>query len=100
MYRSRKYTPEKAKRMAAARVRGVEAGPSPGYPQELPDLRRTVLIIDYDQGQPITYRIDLYKSDRVDCYKAVVEGAVWKARVGWSAVLEGVRKSFVRVRSI
>ena len=39
------------------RVEGVE----PRYPRELPALRRTLIIIDYDFGR-VEQRIDLYRS--------------------------------------
>ena len=55
-------------------------------------------MIDFDHGK-VVERMDLYKTNRVDCYRAVVNGMVWKERVGWTQVLNGLRKSFVRVGS-
>jgi serine protease inhibitor ecotin len=74
------------------------AGPAPDYPQPLPELRRTIIVVDHDFGT-IEHRIDLYRTNRVDCYRAVVGGIVWKKSIGWARVLEAVRKSFVRVLS-
>jgi len=48
------------------RLEGVE----PRYPRELPALRRTVIIIDYDFGR-VEHRIDLYRTPRIDCWRAV-----------------------------
>jgi len=61
----------------------------------LPDLRRTVIVIDYDSGQPVARRIDLYRTPRVDVYRAEADGAPW-AVMGWSAVLAGLRKAIPR----
>ena len=33
---------------------------------ELPLLRRVVIVIDYDSGQPVEHRIELYRTRRVD----------------------------------
>jgi serine protease inhibitor ecotin len=86
---------EAAKR---ARERARLEQPAPDYPQPLPDLRRTIIVIDHDFGT-IEHRIDLYRTRRVDCYKAVVGGVVWRKSIGWARVLEAVRKSFVHVMS-
>lgn len=65
---------------------------------ELPELRRVIEVTDYDSDQPATHRIELYRSDRIDCYRAVVDGQLWKTRIGWSRVLEGLRKVLPRLR--
>lgn len=96
----RKRTKQSAKmaiaRAAKARIR--EDGPAPDYPLTLPDLRRTIIIIDHDFGD-VEHRIDLYRTNRIDCYRAVADGKEWKRRAGWSTVLEGIRKSFLRVQA-
>lgn len=61
-----------------------------------PDLRRRIIVIDYDFGK-VVHRIDLYKTNRIDCYRAIADGKPWHERIGWAKVLEGVRKSFLRV---
>ncbi len=73
--------------------------PAPDYPAPLPDLRREIIIIDHDFGT-VSHHIELFKTNRVDCYKAVADGKLWHKRIGWSRVLEGIRKSFVRVGSV
>jgi len=79
---------------AAKRV----AGPSPDYPVPLPDLRRRVIVIDYDFGEHI-HTLDLYRTNRRDCYRVVADGTEWKERIGWSRILAGLRKSMPRVGS-
>jgi len=71
------------------RLEGSEPGP-------MPLLRRTLIIIDYDFGR-VEHRIDLYRTPRIDCYRAVADGVEWKRRIGWSKVLAGLRVKFPRV---
>lgn len=94
----RKRTQQSAK-MAAARAakdRVRLESPAPEYPPTMPELRRRIVITDFDFGE-VTHTIDLYRSNRIDCYRVVADGVEWKKRSGWSAVLEGIRKSFLRV---
>lgn len=96
----RKRTRMSAKMAAArsAKARKRLEGPAPEYPPDLPDLRRTIIIRDHDFGE-VEHRIDLYRTNRIDCYRVVADGVEWKRRAGWSTVLEAVRKSFLRVSS-
>lgn len=82
--------------MREAKERIRAGSPAPNYPTILPDLRREVIIIDYDFGT-VTHHIKLFKTGRVDCYRAVADGKLWKERIGWSRVLEGLRKSMPRI---
>ncbi len=82
--------------MREAKERKRIEGPAPDYPVILPELRRRIIVIDYDFGE-VVHQIDLYKAGRVDCYRAVADGQLWHERIGWAKVLEGVRKSFIRV---
>ena len=96
MYRRRlKYSKKMAALRAAKERRRLE-GPAPEYPAELPDLRRIVVVIDFDFGKVVEV-MRLYKTSRVDCYRAVVNGRVWRERVGWTQVLNALRRSFLRV---
>ena len=72
--------------------------PSRAIPANCRRLRRTLIIIDYDFGR-VEHRIDLYRTRRVDCYRAVADGVEWKRRIGWSKVLAGLRVKFPRVRA-
>ena len=103
MYRrSRKYQAQIA-RLANARAakerKRLSADP-PDYPQDLPDLRRVIEITDFDSGTPITHRIELYRTDRIDYYNVNIDGNPWQQRIGWSRVLEGLRKALPRIRQI
>ncbi len=69
---------------------------APDYPPRMPELRRTIVVIDHDFGT-VEHRLDLYRTNRIDCYRVVADGVEWKKRAGWSTVLEAVRKSFIRV---
>jgi len=82
----------------AARESKRLEGAEPRYPRELPALRRTLIIIDYDFGR-VEHRIDLYRIRRIDCYRAVADGVEWKRGVGWSKVLAALRVKFPRVRA-
>ena len=83
---------------AAKRARDAArmAEPAPDYVPQMPELRRRITIEDFDFGH-VTHVIELHKTSRIDCYKAIVGGIVWKKSIGWSKVLEAVRKSFLRV---
>jgi len=99
MYRrSRKYQEYVTKYAKARAVREEKRinGIHPEYPPELPELRRLIKITDYDTGTPVTHRIELYRSNRVDCYNVWVNDKLWKKRIGWSKVLEGLRKALPR----
>lgn len=96
MYRKRKKYSRKLKKMREAKERQRLEGEAPEYPHELPELRRRVMIYDYDFGE-VVHQIDCYRSNRVDCYRVEVDGRPWKDRVGWSNILQAVRKGFPRV---
>lgn len=88
----------RASQAAQARKR-LEQHP-PDYPPELPELRRVIEITDYDSGTPVVYRMELKRTDRIDCYDAYINGELWKRRVGWSRVLQGIRKALPRLRAM
>lgn len=64
-----------------------------------PELRRRVTIEDFDGPEAQVHVIELHRTSRIDCYRAVVDGRVWRARVGWSRVLDGLRKAMPRLGS-
>ncbi len=84
--------------MRAGRERTRLAAPAPDYPVQLPELRRQIIIRDFDFGEKI-HTLDLYRTNRVDCYRVVADGIEWKRRIGWSNILAGLRKSMPRVGS-
>jgi hypothetical protein len=95
-YRTTKKAQEICARMRTAKERKRLADEVPDYPPMLPDLRRTIIIIDHDFGDKEN-RIELYKTSRIDCFRAIVNGKEWKKRIGFSGVLEGIRKSMPRL---
>lgn len=99
MYRKTKRSKETLARMKAGKDRARMERPAPDYPAILPELRRRVVIIDYDFGEHI-HTLDLYRTNRVDCYRVHVDDKPWKERIGWSRILAGLRKSLPRVGSI
>lgn len=83
--------------MKRGRERAAMAREPRGRMPDLPLLRRELTVIDYDSGTPVAHTMHLYRSNRVDCYRAVADGKPWKDRIGWSRVLAGVRKAYQRL---
>lgn len=101
----RKPTPKqqaRRERTLEAMRRGKEAARMAREPErrmpELPEVRRVVMVTDYDRGAPVTHTFELRQSNRVDSYKVFVDGQPWK-RCGWSAVCAALRKSHHRLPS-
>ena len=65
--------------------------------QHIPDLRRVIEITDYDNGVPTKHTLELYKTNRIDCYRVIVDGKLWKEHIGWSNILAGIRKALPRL---
>ncbi len=97
-YRITKKQREQLRRMREAKKRMRLSGAPPEYPPDLPELRRRIVIIDYDHGRQV-HRLDLYRCGRIDCYDVHADGQLWRRRVGWSRILEGLRKSLPRLMS-
>lgn len=98
-YRKTRRSKETLAKMQAGKEAARMARPAPEYSPALPELRRRIVITDYDFGERV-HTLDLYRTSRVDCYRVHVDGKPWKARIGWSKILEGLRKSLPRVGSI
>jgi hypothetical protein len=62
-------------------------------------LRRRVTIEDFDGADPTTHIVELFRTSRIDSYRAVIDGREWRARVGWSRVLDRLRKALPRLLS-
>ena len=76
MYRRNRMYQEHMTKYAKARAAREEMrinGIHPEYPSELPELRRLIIITDYDTGTPVTHRLELYRSNRIDCYNVWIE---------------------------
>ena len=82
--------------MRAGRERARLAAPAPDYPPTLPDLRRRMVIESFDFGHEV-HVMEFYRTNRIDCFRVVVDGKEWKRRIGFSAALAGLRKSMPRV---
>lgn len=98
-YRKTRRSREQIARMQEGKARARMAHPAPERAPELPELRRRIVITDYDFGET-GHTLDLYRTSRVDCYRVHVDGQPWKARIGWSKILEGLRKSLPRVGAL
>jgi hypothetical protein len=96
MYRKTRRSKETLAKMQAGRARARMALPAPDYPPTLPDLRRRIVVESFDFGHDV-HVMELHRTNRVDCFRVVVDGKPWKARIGWSKILEGLRKSLPRV---
>lgn len=82
--------------MRRGRERARLAAPEPDYPVPLPELRRRIVIENFDFGHEI-HVLEFFRSDRVDCFRVVVDGKEWRHRIGFSKALAGLRKSMPRV---
>lgn len=101
MYRRRTKGSQKFnERMARWRDRKEQirlAGPAPYYGPDLPEIRRRIIVEDYDCGGIIRHEFVLHRSNRIDCYLVEIDGKRLFRRLGWSSVLELIRKAFIRV---
>lgn len=64
-----------------------------------PKLRRRITIEDFDGCEPVTHVIELHRTSRIDSYRAVIDGREWNPRIGWSRVLDGLRRALPRLAS-
>ena len=87
---------ERLAKMRAGRDRARMALPVPEYPVDLPDLRKRLIVESFDFGHEV-HVLEFFRTNRIDCFRVVVDGVEWKKRIGWSKALEGLRKSMPRV---
>jgi hypothetical protein len=64
-----------------------------------PKLRRRIIIEDFDGAEPHSHVIELFRTARIDSYRAMIDGREWMPRVGWSRVLDGLRRAMPRLAS-
>lgn len=64
-----------------------------------PPLRRRITIEDFDGVEQCTHVVELFRTSRIDSYRAVIDGRDWKPRIGWSRVLDGLRRALPRLAS-
>lgn len=85
--------------MRAAKARKRLEGPSVERQDRFdpPELRRLLIIVDFDRGRPIARTVALHRCDRIDCYDVRLRGRTWKPRMGWSRVLAAIRRGLPRM---
>ena len=66
---------------------------------QLPDLRKTIVITNFDFGEEV-HMFELMKTGRIDQYRVLVDSIEWKNKIGLSGILAGIRKSMPAVRSM
>jgi hypothetical protein len=97
--KSNRYSRQLAAARAAKERKRLE-GPTPDYPVDLPELRREVVVIDYDSGEPVAHHWLLFRANRCDTYRVEECGRTWAGRHGWARVLATVRQRFPRVLAV
>lgn len=85
--------------MRAAKERKRLEGPPPERPPILPELRRKIIITNYDFGET-THVFELRKTNRIDCFNVFVDGKLWKQKIGFSNILAGLRKAMPPIKSL
>lgn len=83
--------------MRAAKARKREALGPRAAPWSPPDLRRIIVVIDFDSGRPMVRMMQLWRGDRIDRYRVRSSKGVAKRPIGWSKALAAVRKKMPRV---
>ena len=63
---------------------------------EPPELRRRLIVEDYDTGEVMRTVIDMHSTTRIDCYRVTVNGMAYPGRPGWTRVLDLLRKAMPR----
>lgn len=66
----------------------------------IPDLRRRIIIEDYDSGEVVRTVYELYATTRIDSYRVVIDGKAQSGRLGWSRVLDRLREAMPRKCSL
>lgn len=65
-----------------------------------PDLRRRLIVEDYDSGEVARTVIDMHRTPRIDSYRVVIDGKPQAGRLGWSRILDRVRIAMPRKCSL
>lgn len=61
-----------------------------------PDLRRRLIVEDYDSGKLVRTVIDMHATTRIDSYRVRIDGKVQAGRMGWSRILGLLRVAMPR----
>lgn len=61
-----------------------------------PELRRRLIVEDYDTGTVKRTVIDMHATTRIDSYRVAINGLPQPARLGWSRILGLLRVAMPR----
>lgn len=61
-----------------------------------PELRRRLIVEDYDTGAVMRTVIDMHATTRIDCYRVTINGIAQAGRPGWTRVLNLLRIALPR----
>lgn len=92
-YQERRRLRQRAMQEGKARARMAR---EPVERWEPPDLRRRLIVEDYDAGNTMRTVIDMHRTSRIDCYRVTVNGIPQDGRPGWSRVLDMLRRAMPR----
>jgi len=65
-----------------------------------PDLRRRLIVEDYDAGEVRRTVIDMHATTRIDSYRVAIDGKQQDGRLGWSRILGLLRVAMPRKCSL
>ena len=65
-----------------------------------PDLRRRLIVEDYDSGRLVRTVIDMHATTRIDSYRVTIDGKPQPGRIGWSRILAKLREAMPRKCSL
>ena len=92
-YIERRRNRARAMREGKARAR-MAREPVPRW--QPPDLRRRLIVEDFDTGEVKRTVIDMHATPRIDSYRVVIDGKPQAGRLGWSRILDRVRLAMPR----
>ena len=92
-YQQRIAVRQRAMQEGRARAR-MAREPAPRW--EPPELRRRLIVEDFDSGEVRRTVIDMHRTSRIDCYRVTVNGIAQAGRPGWSRVLDMLRRAMPR----
>lgn len=61
-----------------------------------PDLRRRLIVEDYDSGSVRRVVIDMHATPRIDSYAVKIDGKPLSGRIGWARILNLLRVAMPR----
>lgn len=64
-----------------------------------PELRRRITIEDFDGLTMKVHVIEMHRTNRIDSYNVIANGKPWDGHLGWSKVLDRIRRVLPRLAS-